>query len=274
MTTGQSRMAGRDTQEARMPVAFVSHGSPMVAIETGSFQEALGRFGREQRPRALVVISAHWESGDTVRITSAAAHHLIYDFGGFPKELYELQYEAAGAPELARRIEGILRDADVLSALDAARGLDHGAWVPLRLLYPQAEVPIVELSIPGTRSPAELFRIGELLSPLRSEGVLILGSGGIVHNLRRLDWGHRDGLAEAWALDFDRWFAAKLEAGDIDGLFRYVQTAPSAALAVPTNEHFHPVFIVLGAAGKQGRIERIHEGFEYGTLSMRSFAVA
>ena len=274
MTNEQSRMAGRDTQSARMPVAFVSHGSPMVAIETGRYQEALGRFGREHPARAVVVISAHWESGGTVGIASAAKHHLVYDFGGFPQELYELKYGAAGALELARRIDGMLRNAGVPTALEADRGLDHGVWVPLRLIYPQAGVPIVELSIPGMRSPAELFRIGELLSPLRTEGVLILGSGGIVHNLRRLDWRHRDGPAEAWALDFDRWFAAKLEAGDIEGLFRYARTAPSADLAVPTNEHFHPVFVALGAAGKQGRIESIYEGFEYGTLSMRSFAVA
>jgi 4,5-DOPA dioxygenase extradiol len=231
-------------------------------------------FGREHGPSAVIVISAHWESGDTVRITSAAKHHLVYDFGGFPPELYELTYEAGGAPELAERILGLLREADVRSALDPARGLDHGVWVPLRLLYPEAGVPIVELSIPVKRSPAELFRIGELLSPLRSEGVLILGSGGIVHNLGQLDWGLRDGPAKAWALDFDRWFAAKLEAWDIEGLFRYKQIAPSAALAVPTVEHFHPVFVALGAARGQGPIERMHEGFQYGTLSMRSFAVA
>jgi 4,5-DOPA dioxygenase extradiol len=209
-----------------------------------------------------------------VRIASAAKHPLMYDFGGFPDELYKLTYDAAGDPELARRIDGMLRNADVPSALDGVRGIDHGVWVPLRLIYPMADVPIVELSIPGTRSPAELFRIGELLSPLRSEGVLILGSGGIVHNLRQLDWRHRDGPPREWALDFDRWFAARLEAWDMDGLLRYQQTAPSAALAVPTNEHFHPVFVVLGAAGTQGRIDCIWEGFQYGTLSMRSFAVA
>ncbi len=259
---------------ARMPVAFVSHGSPMVAIETGRYQEALERFGREHQPSAVVVISAHWESGDTVGINSAAKHHLVYDFGGFPRDLYELTYEAAGEPGLAQRIHSLLREAEVPSALEGARGLDHGVWVPLRLLYPKADVPIVELSIPVKRSPAELFRIGELLSPLRSEGVLILGSGGIVHNLRHLDWGLRDGPAEAWALVFDRWFATKLEAGDTEELFSYKQTAPSAALAVPTNEHFHPVFVVLGAARGQGRVDRIYEGFQYGTLSMRSFAVA
>jgi 4,5-DOPA dioxygenase extradiol len=271
MTNGQN-----STTETgpRMPVAFISHGSPMVAIETGGYQAALERFGREHQPKAIVVISAHWDSGDTVRITSAAKHQLIYDFGGFPAELYDLKYAAAGDPELAGRIHGTLRDADVPSALDAARGLDHGVWVPLRLIYPKGDVPVVELSIPGTRSPAELFRIGELLSPLRSEGVLIVGSGGIVHNLGRLDWRHREGPPQEWALGFDRWFAAKLEALDIEGLFSYQQTAPSATLAVPTNEHFHPVFVAFGAAGEPGRIDYIYEGFQYGTLSMRSFAVA
>lgn len=274
MANEQSNTGGRGAQVALMPVAFVSHGSPMVAIETGPYQEALQRFGREHRPKAIVAISAHWESADEVRIASAEAHRLIYDFGGFPDALYELTYEAAGDPELARRIGGLLRNGGVPSALDAVRGLDHGVWVPLRSIYPNADVPVVELSIPGKLSPAELFRIGGLLSPLRSEGVLILGSGGIVHNLRRLDWQHRDGPAEAWALDFDRWFAEKLEAGDIDGLFGYQRAAPSAALAVPTNEHFHPVFVALGAARAQGRIEYIYEGFQYGTLSMRSLAIA
>jgi 4,5-DOPA dioxygenase extradiol len=261
MTNGGSSTAGRGVPGARMPVVFVSHGSPMVAIETGIYQEALERFGREHRPGAMVVISAHWESGDTVRIASAAEHRLVYDFGGFPRELYELTYPAAGDPGLARRIDGMLRNGDVRSALDPVRGWDHGVWVPLRLIYPKADVPIVELSIPGALSPAELFRIGGLLSPLRSEGVVILGSGGIVHNLGRLDWRRRDGPAEQWA-----W--------DIDALLRYQRTAPSAALAVPTNEHFHPLFVALGAAREQGRIEHIHEGFQYGTLSMRSFAVA
>jgi 4,5-DOPA dioxygenase extradiol len=184
-------------------LAWLAHGRD----RDGRYQEALERFGREHRPSAVIVISAHWESDDTVRINSAAKHHLVYDFGSFPRELYELTYEAAGEPELAQRINGLLRE---------------------------AEVPIVELSIPVMRRPADLFRIGELLSPLRSE---------------------------------------KLEAWDIEGLLRYKQIAPSAALAVPTNEHFHPVFVVLGAARGQGRVERIHEGFQYGTLSMRSFAV-
>jgi len=186
-----------------MVVSFISHGSPVVAIETGPYQEALGRFGREYRPEAVVVVSAHWDSGDIVRIASAPNHHLVYDFGGFSEELYKLTYAAPGAPVLARRIDAMLREAAIPSALDAARGLDHGVWVPLRLIYPEAGVPVVELSIPSLRSPAELLRIGHLLSPLRQEGVLILGSGGIVHNLRRLDWRHRDGNAEVWALDFD-----------------------------------------------------------------------
>jgi 4,5-DOPA dioxygenase extradiol len=245
----------------------------MVAIESGPYQEALARFGGAHGPTAVVVISAHWETEDEVRITSAARHSLLYDFGGFPDELYKLTYAAPGAPDLARRIGEMLRDGGFRSVRDARRGLDHGAWVPLRLMYPDAGVPVVELSIPGARSPAELYRIGALLAPLRREGALVLGSGGIVHNLRRLDWQHRDGPVQAWALDFENWFTERLEAWDLESLFQYRTAAPSAALAVPTTEHFHPVFVALGAARAGGRIEYIHEGFQYGTLSMRSMAM-
>ncbi|MEN6601075.1 MAG: class III extradiol ring-cleavage dioxygenase [Bryobacteraceae bacterium] len=269
----QQNTAAGQAATGPLPVAFISHGSPMVAIETGPYQKALERLGRAHRPKAVVVISAHWESHDEIRITSVAKPSLIYDFGGFPGKLYELKYEAPGAPDLARRISGMLRDGGISSTLDAVRGFDHGVWVPLRLMYADAGVPVVELSIPITRSPAELFRIGTLLSPLRAEGVLVLGSGGIVHNLRRLDWQHKGAPPQTWALDFDRWVAAKLDAWDVEGLFRYKTAAPSAALAVPTREHFHPIFVVLGAARPRGRIEYIHEGFEYGTLSMRCFAI-
>jgi len=274
MTDEPPSTTARRGRAEEMPVAFVSHGSPMVAVETGPYQEALARFGRAHRPRAIVTISAHWESRDEALITSPAKPSLIYDFGGFPDELYSLTYDAPGDPDLALRIGGMIRKGGVPSTLDPSRGFDHGVWVPLRLMYPDAAIPVVELSIPIERSPEELFQIGALLGPLRAEGVLILGSGGIVHNLRRLDWQHKLGPEQAWALEFDRWFAAKVEAGDMESLFRYRTEAPSEALAVPTTEHFHPVFIALGAARRQCRIEPIYEGFEYGTLSMRSFAIA
>jgi 4,5-DOPA dioxygenase extradiol len=245
----------------------------MVAIETGPYQDALRRFGREHRPEAIVVFSAHWDTGAEIRIGSAARHRLIYDFGGFPRALYELEYGAPGDPGLAGRIGAMLRDAGFAPSLDESRGLDHGVWVPLRLMVPEAVTPTVEVSLPTSLEPEALYRIGGALAPLRREGVLILGSGGIVHNLARLDWSHRDRPPEPWAEAFDSWVRSRLLAGAADELFRYAD-APHAALAVPTNEHFFPIFAALGAAQDGFRVEPISEGFQYGTLSMRSFALA
>jgi 4,5-DOPA dioxygenase extradiol len=263
------------TQEsgAGAPAVFVSHGSPMVAIETGPYQDALRRFGREHRPAAIVVFSAHWDTGVEIRIGCAARHRLIYDFGGFPRPMYELAYAAPGDPALAGRIGAILRDAGFAPSPDETRGLDHGVWIPLRLMYPEADTPVVEVSLPAGMEPEALYRIGSALAPLRREGILILGSGGIVHNLALLDWRRRDRPAKPWAASFDAWFRTRLEAGAMDQLFRYAD-APHAALAVPTNEHFVPVFAALGAAQDGFRVEPIFEGFQYGTLSMRSFALA
>jgi len=232
----------------------------------------LRQFGREHRPRAIVVFSAHWDTGTEIRIGSAARHPLIYDFGGFPKALYELEYAAPGDAALAARIEAMIREAGFAPTLDEARGLDHGVWVPLRLMYPEADTPTVEVSLPTSMEPEALYRIGGALAPLRREGVLILGSGGIVHNLALLDWRHRDRPPEPWAEAFDAWFQSRLEARATGELFRYAD-APHAALAVPTNEHFVPVFAALGAAQVSFRVEPIFEGFQYGTLSMRSFAL-
>lgn len=256
-----------------IPAAFVSHGSPMVALEHGPYQLALERFGEQLHPAAIAVISAHWKSGAEVRLTSADNHHLIYDFGGFPKPLYELRYDAPGNPALALRMQSLLAESPFPVRLDEARGLDHGVWIPLRFMVPQADVPVVELSLPAA-DPRALFALGQALEPLRSEGVLILASGGIVHNLARLDWHHRDRPAEPWAQAFDAWFAERLESRDWEALFRYRELAPHAALAVPTSEHFDPVFIALGAASGFAQVANIHQGFEYGSLSMRSFALS
>jgi len=244
----------------------------MVAIETGPYQDALRRFGREHRPRVIVVFSAHWDSGGRIVIGSAARHALIYDFGGFPKALYEVKYDAPGDPALAARIAATLRDAGFAPGLDDARGLDHGVWAPLRLMYPEAVTPVVEVSLPTGMAPEALCRIGAALAPLRREGVLILGSGGIVHNLALLDWRRRDRPPEPWAEAFDSWFQSRLEARVTDELFRYAD-APHAALAVPTNEHFVPVFAALGAAQEGYQVKPIFRGFEYGTISMLSFAL-
>ncbi len=257
----------------REAAVFVSHGSPMSALESGAYQDALAAFGARWRPRAVVVVSAHWETGREVKVASAESQHLIYDFGGFPRELYEVQYPAKGAPAVAERVGELLAAADVRAELDAGRGLDHGVWVPLSLMYPQADVPVVALPVPMMMTPAELVRVGQALRPLREEGVMIVGSGGIVHNLRRLNWSGRAAPVEGWAAEFDNWFAERVKAWDVPALTGYAQGAPYAELAVPTAEHFHPVFVTLGAAGESPSVEWIHEGFEYGTLSMRSFAL-
>lgn len=245
----------------------------MTAIESGAYQDALRAFGASCRPQAILVLSAHWESGDALSVTSAVEHKLVYDFGGFPPELYAVRYPVKGDPGLAGRVRKLLGAGGFVVAEDSSRGLDHGVWSPLVATYPAADVPVVELSLPSSLSPAELFRMGGLLRELRAEGVMILGSGGIVHNLRRLDWTARDGSAAAWAKTFDDWFAGCLEAGDVDSILRYTELGPSAREAVPTPEHFLPVFPVLGGGGAGGRVTTIHAGFEYATISMRCFRI-
>jgi 4,5-DOPA dioxygenase extradiol len=168
----------------KMPAVFVSHGSPMVALQRGAYQDALAEFGRGLRPKAILVVWAHWGSGTTVAIAGDKQHRTVHDFGGFPSELYELTYDAPGSPEVSAEVEKILRDAGLETATTQGRGLDHGAWVPLRFLYPEADVPVVAVSVPLRLSAEELYRVGEALSPLRSQGVMVVGDGGIAHNLR------------------------------------------------------------------------------------------
>jgi 4,5-DOPA dioxygenase extradiol len=177
-------------------------------------------------------------------------------------------------PELAQRIAGLLKSDGWKSEITTTRGLDHGAWIPLRLMYPEAAIPVVQLSVPLDFTPRQLYDLGKTLQPLRSENIMILGSGGIVHNLRMFRGGPVDQPVESWVKQFDDWFKQKLEQGKIADLLRYQELAPHAELAVPTFEHFAPVFIVLGAASDSEKIESIFEGFQYGALSMRSFAIA
>jgi 4,5-DOPA dioxygenase extradiol len=234
------------------PALFVSHGSPLVALESDAYPQALKAFGQSAAAvRALVVVSAHWETPGEVRVTSAAAPPLIYDFGGFPEPLYQVRYPSPGAPELARDIVARLGAARLPAVADAGRGLDHGTWVA---------------------SAADVARMGEALRPLRSEGVLLLGSGGLTHNLRRLAWQDKSAPAESWAREFDAWVAERLSTRDFVGLQSWT-SAPNARLAHPSAEHLLPLFFVLGAALPEDRVTPVYEGFHYATLSMRSFAL-
>ena len=259
---------------ASMPVVFISHGSPMVAIQRGPYQDSLAEFGRKVHPRAIVAILAHWDSSTAIGINEAARHSTMHDFAGFPPALYELTYNAPGSPEVAKYIASLLREGKWEPGITTGRGLDHGVWIPLRLMYPGADIPVVELSIPLQFSPEELYRIGEALAPLRREGVLILGSGGVVHNLRLADFGDVHEAVAPWAAEFDAWFRDAVEQKKFADLFRFQETAPHARLAVPTFEHFAPVFVVLGAGSTVSRVSTIYEGFEHANISMRSFAMA
>ena len=257
------------------PALFFSHGAPTLAMEPGDYGRALEELGRSlaPRPRAVVVFSGHFEEPLPARATGAARPPLIYDFGGFPDEMYRIRYPAPGDPQLAAEIAGLLHAAGIPSAVDPSRGWDHGLWVPLRMAFPDADVPIVEVSQPAGASPAELMQIGAALAPLRERGVVIAGSGGIVHNLRRVRFGD-GGAVDGWAKEFDAWVAERLETMDVDSLARYRTEGPHAALAVPTAEHFNPLFVVLGALSKEDRAQTVYAGFQYGNISLRSVAFA
>jgi 4,5-DOPA dioxygenase extradiol len=257
------------------PALFVSHGAPTVALEDDEYTRALEAFrARSPRPEAIVVVSAHWEARGPVRVTVVARPGLIYDFGGFPRALYEMEYSAPGAPALGDEAVRLLGAADLEAVSETSRGWDHGVWVPLKRLFPEAAVPILEVSLPVPRTPELLFRVGRALAPLRSQGALIFGSGGIVHNLGLLHWNEKDAAVDDWARAFDEWVAARLESRETEDILRYRERAPRADLAVPTTEHFDPLFFVLGATSEDDRPSPVYTGFHYGNLSMRTVAFA
>jgi 4,5-DOPA dioxygenase extradiol len=243
----------------------------MLALDGGAWGESVSAFGQQLPPiRAILVCSAHWESAGAFRLSSAQNPGVMHDFGGFPEVLYTLDYPAPGSPELAQEAARLLRGAGLEAVLDPQRPLDHGAWVPLRYLRPGADLPVVQLSLPFPRTPAQLLAAGRALAPLRESGVLTLGSGGIVHNLRRLDW---EGVAgpQPWATQFDHWVRERLSTRDEASLSAWPQ-APGSAESVPTTEHLDPLFVALGAS--QGAPSPVFEGWQLGSLSLSSYAFA
>lgn len=259
---------------ATLPSLFVSHGAPTLALEDAhpwsTALEALGpRLGK---PKAALVVSAHWQEPGALVASTAFHPETIHDFGGFPEPLYAIRYPAAGAPALAADVADRLRKAGIATGVDAQRGLDHGAWVPMRRLFPKADVPTAQLSLPYPATAGDLLKVGEALRPLRDHGVLILGSGGATHNLRRLRWNASGTEVEPWAVEFDSWLWSAVQRGDRSALEAW-QSAPSARLAHPTSEHLEPLFVAVGA-GKAGEpVQEIHHSFSLGALSLRSFAI-
>jgi len=250
-----------------LPALFLSHGAPTLAVEETAETRAWAELGRElPKPRAILAVSAHWDS-DTPAVSGAAKPETIHDFSGFPRALYEQRYPAPGAPELAELAARTLAHAGMPCAIDPRRGLDHGAWVPLKWMYPAADIPVTQLSVQSHRGARHHHELGRALAPLRDDGVLILCSGGIVHNLREIQWQAREPVE--WAKEFNDWIADRVARGAVDELLDYRAKAPSAARSHPTDEHLEPFFVALGAGGPGAR--RLALGFTYGTLGMDSF---
>jgi len=255
--------------KSTLPALFISHGAPTLVIDpvpTRDFLVGLGT-GME-RPRAIVCVSAHWTTAAPM-VTGTPQPGLIYDFGGFPDELYRMAYPAPGDPSLAERITGLLKDQGIGAGLDTTRGLDHGAWVPLKLMYPHADIPVVQLSVQPHLSPAHHAAIGAALRPLREEGVLILASGSATHNLRDFFGRAIDSPPQGYAKEFDDWLCEAVAADNRESLLDYVKKGPHALSNHPTPEHFLPLFVTMGAGGK-GRV--LHRAFTYGVISMSAFA--
>jgi 4,5-DOPA dioxygenase extradiol len=251
-----------------MPALFISHGAPSIALEQDDFTRAAAAYGATLADaRGIAIVSAHWQARD-LRVNAVPRPETMYDFGGFDEALYQIHYEAPGDPVLAHEIAALLGDAD----LEEQRAWDHGLWVPLRILLPDARIPIVEIAQPFPTTPDELLGIGRTLAPLRDRGIAIIGSGGIVHNLRAIHLADKNAPVDDWAREFDDWFAKHLALRDFATLSRYRELAPHDDRAVPTPEHFEPLFVTLGAARETDTLTTIYEGFQYGNLSMRTFA--
>ena len=256
-----------------LPTLFVSHGAPTLAIADSAASRFLRQLGKTlPRPKAILVASAHWESHGGPAVSLAETPPTIHDFGGFPDALFAIRYPAPGAPEMAARAASLLSREGVAVAQSPSRGLDHGAWVPLHLMYPDADIPVAQISIVRGASPEEHERIGRALAPLRDDGVLIIGSGSLTHNLHEFRGQPIDVEAPAWVSSFADWMTARLDANDLQALREYRTRAPNAERNHPTEEHLLPLYVALGAAGGNARAERLHASYEYGILAMHVYA--
>lgn len=250
-----------------LPTLFISHGSPMHAIEPGAARVAWEGIARElPRPKALLIASAHWET-NLPMLTGNAKPETIHDFYGFPKPLYEIQYPAPGAPEIGARALGLLKNAGFTAAIDGCRGLDHGAWSPLLHMYPDADVPVLQVSVQTELGAKHHLALGRALAPLAHEGVLLIGSGHMTHNLRE----RREGAPAAYVREFQAWVKQKIDDRDFDSLCNYRSLMPQSVRAHPTDEHFLPLFVALGAADANYRAKRVYDAIETGSLAMDAY---
>jgi 4,5-DOPA dioxygenase extradiol len=269
---GNLALFWRDSMN-RLPTLFISHGSPMLAIEDSPARQFLQQLGKSlPRPKAILVASAHWESVGAPAVSLAEQPETIHDFGGFPRALFEIAYPAPGAPAVAERAADLLERAGYSVKRSPNRGLDHGAWVPLRLMYPDADIPVLQLSLLRGATPTAHEKLGNALSALRDEGVMVIGSGSLTHNLYEFRGQGIDAPVPAWVSDFGTWMNTQLHDRQRDALLDYRRQAPHAERNHPTEEHLLPLFVAMGAAGDDAKAERIHASFEHGVLAMDVYA--
>jgi 4,5-DOPA dioxygenase extradiol len=250
----------------RMPVLFVGHGSPMNAIEDNEYSRAWSALGTTlEKPKAILSVSAHWFTRGT-KVNDSPTPTMIYDMYGFPEELYRLKYPAPGSPELAHRTRALIGDS---VSIDNNWGIDHGTWSVLHHVFPKADIPIVQLSINAMLTPEEHYAIGQKLIPLRDEGVLIFGSGNVVHNLARVDWRMNSG--QPWALEFDRYIQKAVLDKDHDAVIHFERQGQAAELSVPSMDHFAPLLYILGASDADDAISSINTECTLGSMCMASY---
>lgn len=257
-----------------LPSVFISHGSPMHALQPGAAGEAWKAIAqRLPRPRAILIASAHWET-NLPMLSGSDKPQTVHDFYNFPEPLYRLRYPAPGAPELAKRAQALLKDAGFTAGIDGCRGLDHGAWSPLLYMYPDADIPVVQISLQPPLGPRHHVSVGKALRPLAAENILLVGSGHLTHNLR--DWARDRGGEEAgqpapYAREFQAWVLEKLKERDVESLVDYRARSPHGVRAHPTDEHFLPLFFALGAASEKSKPERVYDAIDSGVLAMDAY---
>ncbi len=253
-------------EEIKMPVLFIGHGSPMNAVENNSFTEALRKAGSKlPKPKAIMVVSAHWLTKGTL-VMASEKPQIIYDFGGFPKELYEVKYPAKGAPEYAALTTELGKEKIIMP--DHEWGIDHGAWTVLLHMFPAADIPVYQLSIDYKNSMSQHYELASMLKALRKKGVLIIGSGNITHNLGRIDW-NIEAKPFDWAMEFDDKIKTNILANNHNEIINYEKWGSIATLSHPSNDHYIPLLYSAGLKEKDDSIEFIYEGFHHGSLSMR-----
>jgi 4,5-DOPA dioxygenase extradiol len=254
------------------PALFLSHGSPMLALTDSPARDFLLGLGRELgQPSAIVVASAHWET-PIPTLNSVTRNTTIHDFYGFPPALFAMRYEPPGSPALAAKVAALLAEAGLPSAIDPSRGLDHGAWIPLSLMFPAATIPVIQLAIQSDRDPAHHLRLGVALAPLREENVLVIGSGSFTHNLSRLRRGETDAAQPPDVTAFADWFDAAITGQRTEDLLAYRSRAPYAVQQHPTDEHLLPLYVALGAGGENAVGTRLHSSAMYASLRMDAYA--